>query len=99
MYSITDLNNERLSIVCKVSDRESFNKLNEFCPRMYEYYDKTCDYYLTSRGGRGNFNNYKNDRDYYNNPYILIDMVDIDWGGVYECDYSNGVPMVWEDDI
>jgi hypothetical protein len=98
MYSITDLNNERLSIVCKVSDRESFNKLKEFCPRMSDYYGN-CDYYLTSRCGRGKFNSYKNDRDARNNPYILIGMDDIDWGGVYECDYSNGVPMVWGDDI
>lgn len=96
MYSISDLNDEKLSIVCKVPDIESYYKLRVFCPHMY---DDLSDYYLTSRCGRGNYNAYHNDTDAKGSPYILITMEDIDWDNIYECDYSNGIPLIWGDEI
>lgn len=98
MYSIGDLNNTRLNIVCKVPDKETFNKLREFCPNMNEHYNNKCDYYLTSRGGRGKFNSYNDFKCTFGNPYILIDMGDIDFdfeGYVLD----NGIPFMWEDEV
>ena len=98
MYSIGDLNNTRLNIVCKVPDKETFNKLREFCPNMNEYYDEDCDYYLTSRGGRGKASSYNNLECPFGCEYILIEMDDIDFdseGYVFD----NGIPFMWEDEV
>jgi hypothetical protein len=65
--------------------------LRLLCPNMVYNYDGYCDYYLTSRDGRGKFSEY-NDSEYC--QYILIDMSDIDFEG-YVLD--NGVPLIWED--
>lgn len=98
MYSISDLNNIRLNIVCKVPDKETFNKLREFCPDMCEYYDYQCDYYLTSRGGRGKAISYNNHKYANGNPYILIDMDDIDFTSEVSV-FDNGIPVIWEGEL
>lgn len=99
MYSIGDLNNNKLNLVCKVSDEETFERLKRLCPRMYEYYDEKCDYYITSRDGRGNFNYYNYETGVDGTPYKLISVLEIE--GFYVdknvFEYGNGVPLVWDE--
>jgi hypothetical protein len=99
MYSIGDLNNVRLNLVCEVRDEETFERLIRLCPRMYEYYDEKCDYYITSRDGRGKFSSY-NDSECPNDiPYKLISVLEIEgfYGDKKVFEYGNGVPLVWDE--
>lgn len=92
-YSIDEINNGELNIVCRVYDEETFNILIQICPNMHFYYDETCNHYLLPRSGRGG--------EYsYGCEYTIIDPCDIDGFGessVYV--FGNGVPSVWDYDI
>ena len=98
MYSISDLNNTRLNIVCRVSSKETFDKLMSICPNMNEYYDYQCDYYLTSRGGRGKFSSYNDSECPFGYEYILIEMDDIDFTSEVSV-FDNGIPVIWEGEL
>ena len=97
MYSRGDLNNNKLNLVCKVSDEETFEKLKRLCPSMSDYYEEGCDYYLTSRGGKGRFNSYNGSECLDNIPYKLISVLEIEGWFCYETffEYDNGIPIVW----
>jgi hypothetical protein len=99
MYSIGDLNNRRLNLVCRVSDEETFERLKRLCPHMHEYYDEECDYYITSRGGRGVFRQYDGYDCPDDIPYKLISVLEIEgfWDDKNVFEYGNGVPMVWDE--
>lgn len=96
MYSISDLNNTRLNIVCRVSSEETFDKLMSICPNMSKYYDYQCDYYLTSRGGRGKASSYNNSKCPFGYEYILIEMDDIDFTSEVSV-LDNGIPVIWDE--
>jgi len=97
-YSIKDLNNDILNIVCYVPNEETFGILKNYCPNMEDYYDNKCSYYLLPRNGRGDLDDYL--KNTFGIEYIIIYVSNIeifDNGLVYE--FSNGVPFVWEDVI
>lgn len=98
-YSISDLNNNDLNLVCRVINEDEYNKLFSVCPNMVDRYDSKFEYYLTSRHGRGNYNNYYSQDEYVGIKYQLINLSDIDIFEEYDelIEYDNGVPINWCD--
>ena len=99
-YSIEDLNNVRLNIVCHITSYEEWCKLKSICNNITPY-NSEMFYYLTSRGGYSeSMWHYVNSSDIYGKKYRLIkfgsndDFIPLD-----RIVFDNGVPFVWEDDI
>ena len=44
-YSIEEINDGELNIVCRVNDVRVFNRLIQICPNMFYYYDEKCNHY------------------------------------------------------
>lgn len=98
MYSIKDLSNDRLNIVCRINNEMEFYKLRSVCPNMYDFYSEGSDHYLTSRAGRGVRRSYEKGKDIHGVPYRIIDICDIDGIGPIT-EFGNGVPLLWEDEV
>ena len=98
MYSIKDINNCGLNIVCRINNEMEFYMLRSICPNMCEFYEESSDHYLTSRAGRGVRGSYEKSKDIHDVPYRIIDICDIDGIGTIT-EFSNGVPLLWEDVI
>jgi hypothetical protein len=96
-YSIEDLNNVRLNIVCYITSYEEWSKLKSICDKITPY-NSEMFYYLTSRGGYAkSMWNYINSSDIYGEKYRLIKFDD--FIPLEEIVFDNGVPFTWEDDI
>jgi len=93
-YSIEEINDDELNIVCRVNDVQVFNRLIQICPNMCYYYDEKCNHYLLPRCGRG-------DEYSYGSNYTIIDVCNIDGfdDPSYVFKFDNGIPVIWDYDV